>query len=101
MRNKLEFIKVNFLDFDIICLTETHLSDNVLNEHLSLEGYGQIYRKDINAHSGGLLIYTSVSLISNQIHDLETLLPESIWVEVKDHSHSYLILQHISTPSFF
>ncbi len=64
----------------------------------SLEGYGQIYRKDINAHSGGLLIYTSVSLISNQIHDLETLLPESIWVEVKDHSHSYLICNIYRPP---
>ncbi len=78
IRNKLEYIKDTFLDFDVLCFTETHLSDTIVDEYLNLEGYGQVYRKDWNAYSGGLLTYTSSTLISRRMPDLETILPESI-----------------------
>ena len=36
VRNKLEYIKEQFLDFDIICLTETHLDIGVSTDSLIL-----------------------------------------------------------------
>ncbi len=100
IRNKFEYVKDNYLDFDILCFTETHLSDTINMEHLCLDGYGQIYRKDGNAHSGGLLMYISSSLISHRIHELETPLPESIWVELTDKTHSLLICNLYRPPHY-
>lgn len=56
IRNKFEYIKDNFLDYDILCFTETKLSFDINNDMLKLEGYDTIYRKDNTAFSGGLLV---------------------------------------------
>ena len=32
IRYKLDFIKDNFLDFDVLCFTETHLTNDISNE---------------------------------------------------------------------
>ncbi len=37
IRNKMDYIIDNFLDFDVICFTETHLSDNIENTQIILE----------------------------------------------------------------
>ena len=39
IRNKLEYVKDNLSDFDILCFSETHLSDNVLNSDLCVGGF--------------------------------------------------------------
>ncbi len=60
IRNKMDYIKDNYLDFDVLCFTETHLSDTFIDDQLFLDGFNQIYRKDVNSHSGGLLVYVHV-----------------------------------------
>ena len=84
IRNKLEYVKDNLSDFDILCFTETHLSDNVLNSDLCVGGFQPTpFRKDVSAHSSGLLIYVSEGLLAERLTDLETNLNESLWIEIK------------------
>lgn len=56
IRNKLEFIKENYSDFDIISFTETHLDDTVPNDKLGINNYGQFFRNDISSHSYFMLL---------------------------------------------
>ncbi len=94
----MEYIIDNFLDFDVICFTETHLTDNVENTKIMLEGFNDIYRKDCTAHSGGLLTYVASSIHSRRLNVLEAILPESIWVEIKAKTNTYLICNVYRPP---
>lgn len=53
IRNKIDFIKDNFNDFEILCFTETHLTNTIKDDQIFLDGYRCLYRKDNTAHSGG------------------------------------------------
>ncbi len=100
IRNKLEYIKDNYLDFDVLCFTETHLTDIIDNNMIILEEFNTIYRKDNSAHSGGLLVYVSATFPSRRLTDLEAILPESIWVEIKDKSNKYFICNVYRPPNY-
>ena len=39
IRTKLDYIKDFFLDFDILCFTETHLTNDISTEYLLLDGF--------------------------------------------------------------
>ena len=45
IRNKIDFIQLLIADFQIACFTETHLSDNISNDHLAIDGF--IFTKEI------------------------------------------------------
>ena len=62
IRNKLDFIKDFFFDFNILCFTETHLDPNVLTESIMFEHFDSPYRKDRTNHGGGVLVYLSNDL---------------------------------------
>ncbi len=98
IRNKFDYVKDNFLDFDIICFTETHLTTDIDSLSLQLDGFDKLFRKDLSAHSGGLAIYASSNFRPKRIDHLENILPESIWIEIKDHSKSYLICTTYRAP---
>ena len=92
IRNKLEFIKNNLLDFDILCFTETHLDASIDSNSLSLSNaYDAPYRKDRTNHGGGLLIYLSTNIISQRMTNLEIYWNESIWIKIKQKSESFLL----------
>ena len=57
IRNKIDFIKDTFIDFNILCFTETHLDTNIQTELLNLPNYSEPYRKDRTCHGGGIMIY--------------------------------------------
>lgn len=100
IRNKLEYVKDNFLDFDILCFTETHLNNNISNTDLCLEGFQPLsFRKDVSAHSSGLMIYVAEGLIAERIADLEVNLEESIWIEIKHKGESYLLCDIYRPPN--
>ena len=80
IRNKLDYIRDNFLDFDILCFTETHLDDAVSSEQLKLEDFEIPYRKSRTNHGGGLLMYFNSNLAHVRRPDLETYCDESIWI---------------------
>ena len=93
IRNKNDFIKDNFLDFNILCFSETH-SDPlpISNDNLFLsDTYDDPYRKDRTNHGGGLLINLNTELVYTRRQDLETYCEESIWVEIKVTNNIYLL----------
>ena len=55
IRNKLDCITEIFLDFDILCFTESHLDANITTESLIMSSkYDIPYRIDRTNHGGGL-----------------------------------------------
>jgi hypothetical protein len=53
IRNKLDFIKENLLDYDILCFTETHLTYSIgtPNDLLLESSHTCVYRRDVTARS--------------------------------------------------
>lgn len=99
IRFKIDYICNNFVDFDILCFTETKLCCQIENESIFIDGYNVPYRKDNTSNSGGLLIYVASHLHSNQLNDFNTLLPESIWIQIRDQTKHYLICNVYRKPN--
>ena len=92
IRNKLDYVKTNFLDFDILCFTETHSDSNILTDELLFsESYNCPYRKDRTNHGGGILIYVLNTLIHKRTADLEIYWDECIWIEVQVNNKRHLV----------
>ena len=91
LRNKLDFVKEHFLDFNILCITETHLDLDVPTDNLALEHFHIPLRKDRTNHGGGLAVYVSNDLLHKRKPELEIFCDESIWVEVKARNESILL----------
>lgn len=92
IRNKIDFIQENFLDFEILCFTETHLDNSVSLDSLFLSlSYDEPYRKDRTNHGGGILVYISTDIIHRRIPDLEIFCAESIWVELKINKEIFVL----------
>ena len=88
----MEFIKNNYIDFDIMCFTETHLDDNITVANISIpDHYDSPLRKDCTNHGSGILIYLSSNLIYKRRNDLEHFWNESIWVEIKTKHDVYCL----------
>ena len=76
---------------DILCFTETKIDNNVSDSLLSLDGFQFVFRKDVSCYSSGFLIYVASHLNPKRVLPLETILPESLWIEFKDRNRSYLL----------
>ena len=100
IRSKMEYIKDNFSDYDILCFTETHLSDVVNDDIISIDGFDKMFRKDNTAHSGGFLAYVSLHLSPKRLLDLENYLPDSLWFQIKDHTQTILICTIYRPPHY-
>jgi exonuclease III len=82
MRHKLDYIESICNEADIICLTETHLDQNITNDGIFIEGYCKDpYRKDRNNSGGGVIVYFSNHLIVQPRADLN-FDSEAIWLEI-------------------
>lgn len=79
IRNKLEYIRDCFLDFEILCFTGTHLDRIVLTSSLNIDDrFDNPYRKDRTSHGGVILVFISNHLIYKRRPDLEIYCEESI-----------------------
>ena len=72
MRNKLDYITENLLDFDILFFCESHLDANISSSLIMSSKYDIPYRKDRTNHGGGLLMYLSCELAHTRVTGLET-----------------------------
>ena len=88
--NKLDYIKDNFLDFDIIGYRETHLDNSVSLDSIILDNFNIPYRKNRSNHGEGLLMYFNSCLAHKRRPDLETYCDESIWLQLQGRDE-YLI----------
>ena len=89
IRNKLDYITENLLDFDILFFCKSHLDANI-SSSLSSK-YDIPYRKDRTNHGGGLFMHLSCKLANTRVKGLETFKNESLWVEIKVNWDIYLI----------
>ena len=91
IRNKINYIKEEFLDFNILCFTETHLNDPITQDNLFLsQTFDQPYRRDRTNHGGGILVYVNNDLAHSRVADLEGYCNESIWVKIIVKSKIYI-----------
>ena len=101
LENKLSEIMVLLQekDFDVLGLTETHLTDQITDEHLLIDGY-KLYRRDRDGSEckdapkgyGGCLTYVKTSLISVPMTDkYNNNNIEAVWVELTSNSQKILI----------
>ena len=91
IRNKFEYIKDTFMDYDILTFTETHFDGNVCIDDILIENYDKPYRKDRTCHGGGLLAYINSNNLAHERMDaLEIFWNESIWFKIKQNSQLYL-----------
>ena len=71
VRNKIEYLQTLSADSSVICITESHLDENVSFENLDIPGYYNVdFRKDRNCFGGGVLIYVSDNLHAVRRHAL-------------------------------
>ena len=66
--------------YDIIALTETHLSNDIDDDELGFEGF-TLFRLDRNRHGGGVLLYCRNELHSRILSPLSNEHMEMLWVE--------------------
>ena len=91
IRNKLNYIKDNFLEFNVICFTETHLDANVsTNDVLLIQTYDSPYRKDRTNNGGGILVYIDSHLVHERVTELDHFWDESIRFKIRKVIYIYL-----------
>lgn len=100
---KFNELKCNFIDskMDIVCMTETWLSDVITNQMISMEGYS-LLRNDRNRHGGGICIYFKSNLNCKIVKMSTSLghgnLTEYLLLEVRGGGHPFLIAVYYNPP---
>ena len=82
-----------------MCFSETHLTNEIGNDFIKLDGSCDPFRKDSMAHSGGPPIYVSDKLVAVRKPDLESQSVSSIWVEIKYKDKSFLLSNVYRSPN--
>ena len=54
---KLDLIEHEFRDYDVICISESHLDKSIDNDKIKLKSFQNPVRLDRNRHGGGMTIY--------------------------------------------
>ncbi|CAG2226266.1 unnamed protein product [Mytilus edulis] len=99
MRNKVDYVENISNEADVICLTETHLDENIKNEDILIEGYNRDpYRKDRNSSGGGIIIYISKFIQAKPRPDLD-FDNEALWLEITFPSNKLLLCVVYRQPS--
>ena len=79
LRNKVAYLSDIASDYDIVCVTESHLDENVDTKDLFIDGfYPDPIRKDRTAHGGGIVIYISNKLLIKRLQQFEVPNVESV-----------------------
>jgi len=97
VRNKLKYVEDIAGEYDIICLTETQLDEQVSSDNLLLPGYHKPFRLDINFSGGGILIYVNDLIKVSHRPDLEFPDGEVIWIQI-EFPHNKILICTIYRP---
>ena len=103
MKGKLNEIEVLASEYDILCITETHIDSSFNNEMILSSSQKCIYRCDRDCHGGGVMIALSPCINHHQIHLEGTYFPiEVICVKIEcvDSGLDLIILCLYIPPSF-
>ncbi|CAC5380557.1 unnamed protein product [Mytilus coruscus] len=99
VRTKLEYIETLALGSSIVCITESHLDENIFSHDIHIDGYHQeLYRNDRNCFGGGVLVYISEILKTKKRFDLEFENGELAWLEIDFPQHKILLCAVYRSP---
>ncbi|CAG2185382.1 unnamed protein product [Mytilus edulis] len=78
---KLDLINNELHEYDIICISESHLDKSITDDQIKLNGFHKPIRLDRNRHGGGVTIYVKNSLHFIIQNDISVSNLELLWVE--------------------
>jgi hypothetical protein len=92
LEKPLHFLQ-NFSDeYDILCVTESHLDANINNDELLLDFFSTILiRKDRSNSGGGLLLYVKDDIFVERVTDLVNDTHETIWMKVRGRRQAFIL----------
>ena len=118
--NKLDELKtcVSTYNIDVICVTETHLKDTILDAEIEIAGY-KFHRKDRNfdinvgdivdyeeyfgdgksSSGGGSIIYYKENLKAKLVNDFYKLAPDSLAIELDSNIGKFCIACVYRSPN--
>ena len=74
LRNKIDYLSDVASDYDIVCITESHLDDNVKNSEIHIDGfYPDPIRSDRSRHGGVLLYMFQKIFLSTDLSSLNVM----------------------------
>lgn len=91
LRNKINDLCDISNEFNILCITESHLDQNVSTNEILIENFSEPFRRDRNFAGGGIVLYISEDLYAKRRPDLESDYFEAIWVELVLKSKTFTI----------
>ncbi|KAK3082416.1 hypothetical protein FSP39_020964 [Pinctada imbricata] len=100
LRSKISYLEDIANDYDVICVTESHLDNVVSDDEISIDGY-QLFRRDRSSHGGGVAVYVSDKLHVQRIHELENdnILCEYIWIKIVSGNTCFFLCTVYRSPS--
>ena len=71
------------MKISVLVITESKLDENIPTQLITIPGYHEPLRRDRNRNGGGVLIYIAEFLVFQQKFELQSILYEHIWVDIK------------------
>ena len=97
--SKFDILIPQVRNYDIICLTETHLSTTVSNNRCFVQGFQDMFRSDRPDGYGGVGVLVSNDLPCKRRTDLELAGMESVWLEISSANGKFLLATFYRPPS--
>ena len=91
LRYKIDDLTAEIENYDIVCITETWLNQNIDSNTLLLQGFHKPIRKDREDGYDGVAIYVRSNLGIIERNDLGIPTLEALWCEVHHPKLSFLI----------
>ena len=92
LKPKIDIIRGNLSNFDILCFTESWLNPTTLDSEIELPGFDPPYRNDrLGRHGGGVIVYCKDFLVAKRRVDLEIRNTECVWIEFSLKKEKYLL----------
>ncbi|CAG2208763.1 unnamed protein product [Mytilus edulis] len=95
---KLDLINNELHEYDIICISESHLDKSITDDQIKLNGFHKPIRLDRNRHGGGVTIYVKNSLHFIIQNDISVSNLELLWVEVRNYSNENFLVGVLYRP---
>ena len=91
-RAKLLAVKTSLSNaFDIITLSETHLTANVTSDVFDIKGFHRIIRKDRNGPGGGVAMFIKENLCYKRLIQYEHNDIEALWIQINSSQGKFII----------
>ena len=73
----------DFLNLDVICISESWLNTNIANEDMTIEGYSSLRKDRTDKNGGGVVIYIKNTINFKNRPDINSDdMLEMIWIEI-------------------